>query len=267
MISINTNNIERYAYSPLNLPPTNLDDKPLDDNELYLAKGQIAVMYASSMTARAIKGEQGEDFEAQLHDAMTEMKKYPDFFKLTRQIYNEPPGLVDVNNLPPFNIPKQGFSVNKLTNSMTIGIGSVVNLDGYSFYINKNRVDLDFGNISIASTGYIDSNNNLAHALRELLWAAGSGEANFSDNADINNSMITLLRKMGIDTNREFKVNDTVFEIKNGVLQTKGYTVSKTHDYVNPNVYLNALAFKAYEQNMLPADYKMRFESNILRFA
>jgi uncharacterized protein (DUF2267 family) len=267
MISINTSNLECYAKYPLNVPPISLDDRPLDDKELYLAKGYVAIEHASSMVARAIKGEQGEDFEAQLREAMAEMRKYPDFFKLTGQVFDCPQDFVDVNNLPSFNLSNQSYSVNRTTNSMTIGIGSVVNLDGYSFYVGDNRVELIFGDSLNASTGYSDSNNNLAHALRELLWAAGYGKANFSDNSDLSNSMLTLLRKMGIDTNRDFRINDTVFEVKNGAVQTKEYTKIDSDLPLNPYAYLNAIVFKAYEQNLLPTDYMMSFENTISKYA
>jgi hypothetical protein len=266
MISINANNLENFASYPLNVPPTILEDRPLDDKELYLAKGYVSVNHASSMLARAIKGEQGEDFEMQLMEAFTEMRKYPDFFILTGQVSDGPPDLADVNNLPSFNIPRQGYGINKITNSITIGVGSVVSLDGYSFHIGNNRVDLGFGNMPNASSSYADSNNNLAHALRELLWAAGSGKADFSGNSDINESMLTLLRKMGIDTSRDFRINGTVFEVKNGVLQTKGYT-SDINSVSNPYAYLNAIALKAYEQNLLPIDYMTKFENIISKCA
>ena len=264
-MSINISDIGRYGKYPYNVSPMSLDDGSLSDGELYLAKGHLSIMKASNMMGRMLDGEQGEDFEAQLREAMDGMRKYPDFFKLTGQVF-DCSELVDVTSLPTFNLPKQGYSVNRSSNTVTIGVGSVINIDSYSFYIGDNRVELRLGGSSKTSANYNDSNNNFAHALRELLWATKSGNVNFGDNRDLNDSMLILLGKMGVDTGKDFSINNTVFEVKNGILQTKEYTISNSNKPFNTYAYLNALLFKAYEQNLLPADYMTSFESIISKY-
>jgi hypothetical protein len=58
---------------------------------------------------------------------------------------------------------------------------------------------------------------------------------------------------MGVDTNREFSINGTTFNVRNGRVETQGYT-----PFTNPNPVreyigregMKQLFARAYEQNL-----------------
>jgi len=64
-----------------------------------------------------------------------------------------------------------------------------------------------------------------------------NGNANWGHNIELNNNIISMLDKIGIDTSKEFFINGVSFSIVNGVLQTNGNGVSSGQNSGIP--YLN----------------------------
>jgi hypothetical protein len=65
----------------------------------------------------------------------------------------------------------------------------------------------------------------------------------------MNDEILALVKKMGIDTGRDFTVNNTTFEIINGIVQTKGYSHAGSEK--QGFEYLDGLLARAYEQNLM----------------
>ena len=58
--------------------------------------------------------------------------------------------------------------------------------------------------------------------LRQLLYAASMENADFGSNMEVNNTILQMLGRIGIDTNRNFSANNRSFRVNSGVIQSSG---------------------------------------------
>jgi len=63
---------------------------------------------------------------------------------------------------------------------------------------------------------------DVTESLRQLLYAASMDEADFSSNMEVNNNILQMLGRIGIDTNRNFRINNHSFRVNNGAIQSSG---------------------------------------------
>jgi len=61
---------------------------------------------------------------------------------------------------------------------------------------------------------------DVTEPLRQLLYAASMEEADFGSNMEVNNNILQMLGKIGIDTSRNFNVNNHSFRVNNGAIQS-----------------------------------------------
>jgi len=268
MVSLDSIITGQYNWYARSVQPLDLGQSKLTADELALAKEYEAYLEFNDNINRLMRGEGTEETEAYIRDRKENYELYKDQFKNVQRAMGiiisdtEDIKLVDITNLPAFNLPNGGFQCNKAENSMTIGIGSLITIGGRVLSIMHNYIGIydkdkkpadDYGSgIAIRAQGAPGLTDELAAALRELLYAVGSGNANFGDNLPLNSQILTLLRELGIDTTRNFTINDTQFEINNGIVQTKDYTPPE--ESPSGYEYLNAILLKAYEQNMMYND-------------
>jgi len=91
-------------------------------------------------------------------------------------------------------------------------------------------------------------------AFMELIWAVTNGNgARWESDNEMGHEVLSLLKKMGIDTTREFTVNGIRFLHKDGAFQTLNY--AKPMEAAKKGTeYLNDLLIKAYERNSIYED-------------
>ena len=265
MVSLDSIITGQYNWYARSVQPLDLGNSKLTAGELALAKEYEAYLEFNDIMNRNMRGEGTEETEAYIRNRKENPVLYKDQFKnvwraMGVNIFDpEEINLVDITSLPAFNLPDSGFQINKATNSMTIGIGSFIQIGSRTLSIMNNYIGIfdkddkthnNYGSgITIRAQGTPGLADDYAMALRELLYAVGSKNANFGDNLPLNSQMLSLLRELGIDTSRDFTINDTQFEISNGILQTKGYIPPE--EGPSGHEYLNAILLKAYEQNMM----------------
>lgn len=125
------------------------------------------------------------------------------------------------------------------TNSINIAVGDVINLG--------NGCRLTVKEDHIYGEGYGKSDEN-DKKLNQLVWALSAlihfaDQQSFSDIIDKESTpmLLELLKQMGVDTSREFTINETKCEVVNGRIREVG----NTH-VVPSSIYNNAL--KRYEE-------------------
>ena len=265
MVSLDSIITGQYNWYARSVQPLDLGNSKLTAEELALAKEYEAYLEFNDIINRNMRGEGTEETEAYIRNLKENYEIYKNQFKNVQRAMGinildpEDLNLVDITNLPAFNLPDGGFQINKAANSMTIGIGSLIHIGNRTLSIMNNYIGIydkdkktsnEYGSgIIIRAQGAPGLADDYAMALRELLYAVGNKNANFGDNLPLNSQLLSLLRELGIDTSRDFTINDTQFEIHNGILQTKGYTPPE--EIPSGHEYLNALLLKAYEQNMM----------------
>ena len=265
MVSLDSIITGQYNWYARSVQPLDLGNSKLTADELALAKEYEAYLEFNDIMNRHMRGEGTEETEAYIRNRKENYELYKDQFRNVQRamgiiVYDpEDIRLVDITNLHSFNLPVGGFQLNKATNSMTIGIGSLIQIGNRTLCIKSNYIGIydkdydpsdDYGSgITIRAQGTPGLADDFVIALRELLYAAGSGNADFGDNLPLNIQMLSLLRELGIDTSRDFTINNTQFEVWNGIIRTKGYTPPV--EGPSGHEYLNAILLKAYEQNMM----------------
>ena len=151
----------------------------------------------------------------------------------------------------PFNLPKQGYSVNSTLNAITIGIGSKVPMDGYHLWVFEFMVGaVKNGTQPPPDTAwYSDTTSPYVLVLNRLLGAVSSENSSWANDPEMNRATLSFLRKLGVDTGRDFKINDIVFEVIDGIIQTKGYVAPQPRRFLGEDG-LNKLVEKAYAKNI-----------------
>ena len=63
---------------------------------------------------------------------------------------------------------------------------------------------------------------DVTEPLRQLLYAASMENADFGSDMKVNNNILQMLGRIGIDTNRNFSTNNRSFRVNSGVIQSGG---------------------------------------------
>ncbi|MCL1842560.1 MAG: hypothetical protein FWF79_01985 [Defluviitaleaceae bacterium] len=127
----------------------------------------------------------------------------------------------NIPQVPAFNLSNLAFSFNVETNTINIGVGSKIQMDGYFLEILENSVVARSSDGSVLQQGTAS-----ATALNSLLRGIG---VNATWGYDAHTKQITMnfLNKLGVDTSRPFFINGTQFEIQDNKLRTVGQTAQQ----------------------------------------
>ncbi|MCL2224004.1 MAG: hypothetical protein FWB96_03440 [Defluviitaleaceae bacterium] len=136
------------------------------------------------------------------------------------------------------DLPQGGFSFSEFANALLIGMGSKIPMGHFNLHVYDNTVGAFQNHVSRPS---IDNDGRVrsvyTQALNWLLHASQTGNSSlntshspFNNDSELNRNVLSLLEKMGVDTSREFSINGTTFHVRNGRVETQGYT-----PFVNPN--------------------------------
>ncbi|MCL2873346.1 MAG: hypothetical protein FWE29_00275 [Defluviitaleaceae bacterium] len=252
----------------------NATDVPLNSDEMALAQAHKLNLAVGDAFQRKMEAMQGE-----CADKISEAKQD---YREARTLWRESGNLLRESNYffhksgiemictdlnawskrlnnsfghEPFNLPHQRFSFNSTLNAITIGIGSKVPMGNYSLWVfdflvgavkNGTHPPTDLGDVPFFAN--VDSPYSLA--LNRLLAATSSGNSSLANDPEMNRLALSLLHQLGIDTSRDFIINDTVFEIRNGFIQTKGFAPAQRQAPIGIDG-LNRLVERAYAQNFL----------------
>lgn len=149
----------------------------------------------------------------------------------------------NVPQVPAFNLSSLTFNFNTATNTINIGIGSKIQMDGYFLDVLKNSVVARNSDGSFSQKGAAS-----ATALNSLLRGIG---VNATWGYDAHTKQITMnfLENLGVDTSRPFFINGTQFELQGDKLRTIGQTAQQDLQFWGFEG-LNRLVAKAYAQNL-----------------
>lgn len=127
-----------------------------------------------------------------------------------------------------------------LDNSINIAVGDSFDLgNGYRLNVRKNCVDEE-------GDGSEDNNykvNVLARGLEALIHFADQQGVAGMINAECTPMLLSMLRELGVDTEREFIINGTRCEVSNGRIREVGNTY-----FVPSSIYDSAV--KKYEEQL-----------------
>jgi len=258
-------------YNPFQVYPmyknasnvTVLGNAPLTDQELSLAKDYQDFLEWGRLSGLAIRAakDAGEGVSVEMPD---ELRQYFDKAKaggfdnvmnhLHKMSYSPLFGTIFEGY--DYDLPNQGFQLNAANNSISFGVGSVIavhnaNRDIYLRVYNDTLGYIhpdDYMNGTYTGVYNPGTNIDYLHVFSSLIEGLKYGNANWSHNVDLNNDILQMLKQIGIDTSKEFSINNKTFSVIDGVVQTTGNGPSGTQFGA---AYLNALLTKAYEQNML----------------
>lgn len=128
------------------------------------------------------------------------------------------------------------------TNSISIAVGDKFNLgNGYSIEVLKDSIYVKgYGTGSLADD---DKANHLAGGLNSLIHFAEQQWFSSMIHEEDTPMILELLNQLGVDTSKEFIINGTKCEVKNGRIREVGNT-----SVVPSNIYNEAV--KRYEENL-----------------
>ena len=152
-----------------------------------------------------------------------------------------------------YNMPKQSFSFDAISNALTIGRGTRIPMGHYHLLVLDFMVGAFTNDWRNPNDGFTHLGNTTSAYTRSLDWllrAAESGNAKLSFDKDLNQDTLSLLRRMGVDTSRDFSLNGTAFEVVNGFIQTKGFTHQQPERSILGIEGLNRLVERAYTENL-----------------
>jgi hypothetical protein len=159
------------------------------------------------------------------------------------------------------NVPPGDFIFDEFANAVKIGMGSRIPMGRFSLHLFDGIIGAFENHVRDPQNAF-DNNVGNVHsvypqALSWLLHAASTANSSLCTSTgllsehDLNANVLSLLQKMGVDTSRDFTINDTTFEVRGGSVQTKGYTPAR-----NPNQQfigaegMQNLVARAYAQNL-----------------
>ena len=149
----------------------------------------------------------------------------------------------NIPQVPAFNLRKLAFSFNSATNTINIGIGSKIQMDGYFLEVLENSVVARSYDGSLYDKGVPS-----ATALNSLLRGIGV-DASWGYDTRSKQITMNLLQKLGVDTSQPFFINDTQFEVQGDKIRTIGQTEKQEMQFWGFEG-LNRLVARAYEQNL-----------------
>ena len=132
-----------------------------------------------------------------------------------------------------------GLSYNASENSLRIGTGAVLNLgNGCRLIAGNDSVKSEYNG---SNPHTIEKLNSLEYLLTALIHIGDQQWTALSIFDDDTPMLIELLKQLGVDTSKEFKINNTLCEIRDGKLREVENT------YVVPSTVYDT-ALKKYEE-------------------
>jgi len=258
-----------YQYHPIytnSKSTTVLDDTLLTEKEIALANEYNDYLKMAQVTKKVLEimannGTMSDELKAEkrmYHEKMRE-GAFENVFNMMNHKTTCPVTGITIIHVggQPYDLPAQDFKLNTANNSMTFGIGSVIPVRDPNSTVYLHVMDTSVGYLSpeeLKSGIYYSHYRPKTEieydmAFDALINGIMGGNANWGHNMKLNDDIITMLERLGIDTSKDFSINDVSFSVKNGVLHA---TSNKNGNYFGTS-YLNALMIKAYEQNMILA--------------
>jgi hypothetical protein len=154
--------------------------------------------------------------------------------------YRNPPAIPQV---PAFNLSNRAFSFNAATNTINIGIGSRIQMNGYFLEVLENSVVARNSDGSFSQQGA-----SSAVALNSLLRGIGVN-ATWGYDAHRKQTTMNFLNALGVDTSQPFFINGTQFELQDNKIRTVGETAQQDLQFWGFEG-LNRLVARAYAQNL-----------------
>jgi len=211
--------------------------------ELALAKEHHSSQKMSALLWKKI-GTECEEERAKLHEEYGELRKeiagtpskawqeatglriisgeeWEREFQLARQGMRSAHSFFNIPQVPDFNLADQNFSFNAATNTINIGIGSKIQMNGYCLEVLENSVVSRFYDGSVCEKGAPS-----AIALSSLLRGLGV-DASWGYDEHTKQTVMNFLEKLGVDTSRPFFINGTQFEMRDDKLYTVGQTAKQ----------------------------------------
>jgi hypothetical protein len=148
-----------------------------------------------------------------------------------------------VPRTPNFNLRNLAFNFNAETNTINIGIGSIIHMDGYFLEVLENTVVARYYDGSFSEKGA-----SSAVALNSLLRGLGV-DASWGYDEHTKQTTMNFLQKLGVDTSRPFFINGTQFEVQGDKLRTVGETTPQDLQFWGFEG-LNRLVARAYALNL-----------------
>jgi hypothetical protein len=145
-------------------------------------------------------------------------------------------------NLFPLFLPPLESAIDTASNSLLIGAGSkteevtftktfnvkggllVLTFCGYGLLQSAEIIGgKEYGKTN-AELGRVSEEEkvDVTEPLRQLLYAASMENADFGSDMEVNNNILQMLGRIGIDTNRNFSTNNRSFRVNSGVIQSGG---------------------------------------------
>ena len=151
-----------------------------------------------------------------------------------------------IPRVPAFQLSNQSFSFNDASNTISIGIGSRIQMDGYFLEVLENSV---VALTRLPDGTYAHVQSTAATALNSLLRGIGV-DATWGYDSRTKDITMSFLEKIGVDTSRPFFINGTQFELQGNKLRTIGQTTQQELQFWGFEG-LNRLVAQAYAQNLL----------------
>ena len=146
-------------------------------------------------------------------------------------------------NLFPLFLPPLESSIDTESNSLLVGAGSktedvtftktynvrggllVLTFCGYGLLQSVEIIGGKEYGKSNAELGRIPEEEkvDVTEPLRQLLYAASMEDADFGSNMEVNDNILQMLGRIGIDTNRNFSANNRSFRVNSGIIKSTGF--------------------------------------------
>ena len=229
---------------------------PLTEQELHLARDFKTYSKYVDMAFRHAAGLKDGNADEDLWHELKALRKCPEFRESFQNIMHHT-GLLTadalyylcITNLPDFNLPRQRFSFDAASNSITLGIGSEIRLGNALFEVGSNFILFRHGTTQGVPQGAVGALMNLIHIVTSGsggFWGSGASDGVWLQK---NSEAKNLLRELGVDLSRDFIINGVAFEVRGGTVQTKGFT-SQPIVEVDRFAHLRGLVTRAYEANL-----------------
>ena len=168
--------------------------------------------------------------------------------------------------------PYQSLRVNSATNSMTIGRGSTLLIDGFRFTVERFIIQRDLTNdnrnlpesVSQRVRDFSDFLSTLSNGHGVLL------DPNHEVIGEYSRNVLSILQDLGIDTSRSFTINGIRFTARDGEVYTadrelppriitspeeraaliEAQSREQQERWAQGKLFLNKLVLRAYEQNL-----------------